>query len=229
MQSLVNQVRFLKTHLQNISNIWKFVLKTLFQPRTQHSSCGLYVFSPGECKNCQPFGTHQTCQSDNSLFTYSWHSAPREFMTLMNDKNNNNGNNKNKANNKKKNDNTHTHLRAATWVAYRNVREQERRSKCGGREVRKMRGKCWKSVAIAAGRNVWHLSTTLTVFRQFLFSFCTLLLLYFLNEAINLCILFIYQQISRLFPTWFPDLLHALSPSLSLVTLLELFQSVDLA
>lgn len=80
-----------------------------------------------------------------------------------------------------------------------------------GREVRKMRGKCWKSVAIAAGRNVWHLSTTLTVFRQFLFSFCTLVLLYFLNEAINLCILFIYQQISRLFPTWFPDSLHALS------------------
>lgn len=101
----------------------------------------------------------------------------------------------------------------------------------GGREVRKMRGKCWKSVAIAAGRNVWHLSTTLTVFRQFLFSFCTLLLLYFLNEAINLCILFIYQQISRLFPTWFPDSLHALSlfSSLSFVTLRQLFQSVDWA
>lgn len=203
--------------------------KTLNHPCIQLSSYRLSVFWPGECKNCQPFGTHQTCQSDNSLFTYSWHSAPREFMTLMNDKNNNNNDNSNKANNNEKNDNTccWSHLRAATWVAYI-VRGKERKSKWGG-WVRKMRGKCWKSVAIAAGRNVWHLSTTLTVFRQFLFSFSTLVLLYFLNEAINLCILFIYQQISRLFPTWFPDSVYSLSLSSLCSSGRQLFQSVDLA
>lgn len=60
-------------------------------------------------------------------------------MTLMNDKNNNS--NSNKTNNNEKNENTccWSHLRAATWVAYTNVRGKERKSKWGG-------GKCVENV-----------------------------------------------------------------------------------